>query len=271
MDKTYVIADPETDGEDFWKFQRRRHLTASDVFKFIPRDVLLERGWHVESWMARDVDGAQQNMNWVRRDVFNRKMTGGSIKFKDPVAVLWGQKEEDHNRELFTRYSGVTTTGSHSMIKNERWPYLTCTLDGFIEVPKEWTTLAHPEMFDKPRQVQAALEQVRGKEALLEMKQTSDFGWTHWHLGKKTEPKNIVDGIFRPCGPSVPVYYRPQVLTQMAIMGVDLNVAVVKAGASHMTAHTMELDLDFLDVLDIINEQVKDDILQIREALDAAD
>ena len=42
----YIIADPETDGEEFWKYQRRRHLTASEIFKFLPEDIdLLMQDW----------------------------------------------------------------------------------------------------------------------------------------------------------------------------------------------------------------------------------
>jgi len=264
----YIIADPSTDGDDFWKYQRRRHLTASDIFKFLPGDVLLDKGWWIESWMARDSDGTQRNMNWATRQTLERKREDFEITFRDPVAVKWGQVEEDHNRELFEKYAGVKTRGTHTLVKNDRWPYLAASLDGYIKKPEGWTGIANPEMFDKPAQVSAALDRLGHDTYLLEMKQTSDFGSAHWLNGKKTEPRNIIAGNFRPQPPSVPVYYRAQVLTQMAIREIPTAVAVVKAGASHMTAHTMQLDLDWPEILDTINEEVSEEMESIRKDID---
>lgn len=254
----YIIADPETDGEEFWKYQRRRHLTASEIFKFLPEDILNRYGWWVESWMGED----------RQRETLNLKRTGGQPDFRDPVSVLWGQMEEDHNRQLFEKYAGVHTKGSHGLIKNDRWPYLAATLDGYIKVPRDWTGLANPKMFDRPGQVIDALESVGQATALLEMKQTSDFGVAVWQKGKKTPPKKIIAGAFTPQPPGIPVYNQPQVLTQMAIRSIHASVAVVKGGASHMTAHAMHLPLDWPAVLDIVNDEVAEVMEEIREELD---
>ena len=165
----------------------------------------------------------------------------------------------------------MQTRGSHSLVKNERWEFLAATLDGYVKVPKGWKELPHPEMFDKPRQVFAALESIGEEQALLEMKQTSDFGVKVWLSGKKNDPKNVIAGAFRPQGPGVPVYNQCQVLTQMAIRDIHANVAVVKGGASHMTAHAMHLPLDWASILDIVNEEVGNAMEEIREELDGSE
>jgi len=265
----YLLADQDDD-EEFWQYQRRRHITASDIFKFLPGDILIELGWWVEGWMGKDHEGNQHNMNWVRRDVLDRKLTGRELKFRDPVAVKWGQKEEDHNRELFGEYTGAMTEGSHALIKDDRWEYIAGSLDGYLALPKGWSMeYVADEMFDKPGHVISALQEVHeGETVLLEMKQTSDWGISQWMGGKRNEPKNILAGLFRPQPASPPVYYQAQMQTQMAIRGIHKNIGCVKGGASHMTAHMLRMDLDWPKVLDIVNVSVKDEMEKIREEID---
>lgn len=264
----YTLAD-QNDDEEYWKYQRRRHITASDIFKFLPGDILIELGWWVEAWMGKDHEGNQHNMNWVVRDVLDRKKTGRELKFRDPVAVKWGQKEEDHNRDLFGKYTGAMTEGSHALIKDDRWEYIAGSLDGYLALPKGWECLTDPDMFDKPQHVVTALNQVAEAETvLLEMKQTSDWGISHWLTGKKKEPLNILAGLFRPQPASIPVYYQAQMQTQMALRGIHKCIGCVKGGASHMTAHLLRMDLDWPKVLDIVNANVKEDMEAIRKEID---
>lgn len=266
----YIIADMDDD-KDFWKYQRRRHITASDIFKFLPRDVLMEMGWWMEAWMGKDHEGNQHNLNWVRRDVLDRKLTGRELEFRDPVAVKWGQEEEDHNRELFGKYTGAMTEGSHALIKDDRWEYLAASLDGYLALPKGWDMdQVRTEMFDAPGQVISALQGVNeGETVLLEMKQTSDWGLIQWFKGKRNEPKNILAGMFQPHPASIPIYYQAQMQTQMAIRGIHKNIGCVKGGASHMTAHMLRMDIDWANILDIVNATVAEEMDKIRKEIDA--
>ncbi len=268
----YIIADQDDD-EEFWQYQRRRHITASDIFKFLPGDILIDLGWCVESWFGKDHEGNQHNMSWVRRDVLGRKRTGTELQFRDPVAVKWGQKEEDHNRELFGKYSGAMTEGSHALIKDDRWEYLAGSLDGYLALPAKWDAFedVDVEMFDHPGQVVSALQSVNeGETVLLEMKQTSDWGISTWTKGKKKEPAHIA-GMFRPQPASIPVYYQAQMQTQMAIRGIHKNIGCVKGGASHMTAHMLRMDIEWPKILDIVNDVVKEEMESIRKELDDDD
>lgn len=208
-------------------------------------------------------------------DILSLKLTGGQPEFRDPVAVLWGQKEEDHNRELFTKYSGVATTGCHAMLGHERWPYLATTLDGFIWRPIQWSSVEHPEMFDKPEQVNDAIGALEpGQQYILEMKQTSEYGIGSWMRGYTKEPvdrskkSKVILGKFRPTPPTMPVYYLSQIHTQMAIAGFERAIAVVKGGASHMTAHAHDLLPIWPTILDNLNKRVEGPILELRKQLD---
>lgn len=261
MAKTRILADASNEAE--WLCVRRGYITASDIFKLLTHDELVEMGWWKESWMEDTPE-----------DIFHRKVTGESPEFGNPVAVLWGQKEEDHNREIFQKYSGVPTWGSHALIQNERWPYLATTLDGYVYVPDYWTDLEHPEMFQDPEAVRKAIRALPQNEAsLLEMKQTGEWSGKAWFDGYSREPmdrqKNskVVLGEFRKKGPTMPVYYLPQVQTQMAITGIKKNIAVVKRGASDMTAHTYKLRREWLDILDNINSRYADQMEEVRKQL----
>lgn len=270
MTEWKVIADQDDD-EAAWQFQRRRHLTASDVFKFLPGDVMLDFGWWMEGWMGKDHRGNYNNLNWVQKDVMNRKLAGTQPFFSDPVKVYWGQAEEDHFRNRFAEYSGVLVQATHKLIKNPRWEYLAASLDSWVVVPDAWEGLERPEMFDRPEHVIEAIEALdRSSAAHLEMKTTSDFGVAQWLKGKKREPRStIMHGAFQPTAPSPPVYYQSQGLTQMAIGGIPQNLFVVQGGISHMTAHTRYMTPRWLEVLDRVNEEVAESIDDIRKVLDA--
>jgi hypothetical protein len=246
-----------------WLRVRRGYITASDIFKLLTHEELCEMGWWKETWMDDSPD-----------DIFQRKLTGDSPEFKDPVAVLWGQKEEDHNRELFQKYSGVPTWGTHALIHNDRWRYLATTLDGYVYVPDSWTDLSHPEMFDDPEGVLAAIRALPMNQAsLLEMKQTSDWGIKAWQTGYSREPvdrskkSKVTLGKFKKHSPTMPVYYLPQVQTQMAITGVKHNLAVVKGGASHMLAHAYKLSRRWIDILDALNERYSGQMEEVRNQI----
>jgi hypothetical protein len=263
-----TLAD-QGESEEAWLLARRQYVTASDICKLMTPEEMSQFGLWLEDWMWKDGASRVRDQDWVIGDLFDRKLHDTPIKFKDPVAVQWGRKEEDHNRLLFQEYAGVDTDGCHTLLGNTRWPYLACTLDGFLRLPEGWDGVPCPEMFDKPKQVTQALLRLRGVDtSLLEMKQTSDYGVSAWIKGKKTAPRSrVVIGSFSPQPPSIPVYTRPQVWTQMAIAGYEDNVAVVKGGASHMTAHHARLDDRWLGLLDSVNERVEEKILYIREAL----
>lgn len=258
-----VLADASR--EDEWLRIRRGYISASDIFKLLTHDELYKMRWWKEVWMDDEPE-----------DIFERKRTGEQPTFRDPVAVEWGKVEEDHNRELFEDYSGIMTAECHAFIGHDRWPYLATTLDGFSFVPGEWAGLEAPQMFDNPDHVTAAIEALpRDTRCLLEMKQTSDYGIRPWQVGYGREPMDrsrkskVIRGKFFKHGPTMPVYYLGQVQTQMALAGFDHNLAVVKGGASHMTAHTYTLRPEWLDILDAVNERVSKPMEEIRRELAA--
>lgn len=255
MTELKVVADAAN--EDEWLYRRRGYITASDIFKLLTHDELCTFGWYKEKWMDDTPD-----------DVFHRKVTDEKPDFKNPVAVLWGQKEEDHNRELFSLYSGVPTWGSHTLLACDRWKYIATTLDGYCFIPPVWEDLEHPEMFEDADQVRTAIRNMPvGQASLLEMKQTSEFGVKSWLKGKSKMNSTVTLGEFVPSGPGMPVYYLPQVQTQMAIAGLDHNLAVVKGGASTLTAHAYALDPRWLDVLDSIDERFGPRIEEVRNQI----
>lgn len=265
-----VIADQEAN-ESHWRRQRRRHLTASDVFKFVPGDVMLDLGWWMEAWMGKDERGKYNNLNWVRRDVLTRKRTGAQPSFGDPVKALWGQKHEDHFRNLFADYSGISAHADHSLIKNPRWEYIAASLDSWGTVPASWEGLESPEMFVRPQQVEEAIRALDRDLAFhIEVKTTSDFGVSTWLRGKRSEPRSkVIHGAFRPIPPQPPVYNIAQGLTQMAIGGIQQNLFVVMGGLSNMTAHTVDMLPKWEKVLDRINEELAEEFEEIRKVVDA--
>jgi hypothetical protein len=202
------------------------------------------------------------------------KLDGTSPDFSNPCAVEWGKHEEDHNRELFERYSGIMTAECHYFIGSERYPFLATTLDGFAFVPEEWNGVARPEMFHQVEDVSRSLLQLpRGQRTLLEMKQSSEFSGKCWFDGYKTEPRDrqrrskVSLGAWKKYGPTMPVYYLGQVQTQMALAGFDWNLAVVKRGASYMTSHAYKLNPTWLKILDAVNARVAGPIEQLRKEL----
>lgn len=257
-----IIADAGKD-EELWLRKRRGYITASEIFKLLTHDELATMGWWRESWMDGTVE-----------EIFDSKRTGESPEFKDPVAVEWGKEEEDHNRQLFERYSGIITSECHYFIGHERWRYLATTLDGFSFVPEEWDGLTRPNMFDHPDCVTRAIRRLPvEKRCLLEMKQTSDYGVKPWASGYDREPmgrdrrSKVILGKFQNHPPTMPVYYLSQVQTQMALAGFDWNLAVCKGGASHMEAHSYTLRPEWLDILDAVNARVADTMELIRKDL----
>jgi hypothetical protein len=259
-----ILADAWKNEEE-WLWKRRGFISASDIFKLLTHDELCSMGWWREGWMDGDLD-----------EILRMKRDGTSPKFKDEVAVLWGRDEEDHNRKLFERYSGIVTAECHYFVGNDRWKFLATTLDGFSFVPSEWDGLARPEMFDAPENVTRAIRQLpRETRCLLEMKQTSDYGVSPWADGYSREPRDrggnskIILGRFQKHGPTMPVYYLGQVQTQMALSGFHWNLAVVKGGASHMHAHAYPLSDTWLGILDAVNDRIAPHIEQLRKDLNA--
>ena len=261
----------QSEDEPHWKLQRRRHITGSDVFKFLPLDVFMERGWWMEQWMARDSEGNDASLAWLRRDIFDRKLTGRELEFSNPTQVEWGRREEDHLRDRFAKYSGLEVGKDHTLYRNPRWPYIATSLDAWVMRRHHWRGLAEPIMFVKPEQVEEAANALPLDEAvLLEMKTTSDYGVTAWLNGKRNQPRSkIIAGRFTPQAPGVPIYYLPQVLTQMSICGITHNLVVCHGGMSNMTAHCVQYDPTWDEVLDIVNAEVRDNIEDIRSVLDA--
>ena len=268
----HIIADAQKD-LDGWLEIRRRYITASDIFKLLNEAQLRGMGWWRESWM----DGGLE-------DMIEAKLSGEKPDFASKPSVLWGQSEEDHNRLLFSEYSGLQTWGCHYFVGNERWPYLATTLDGFSFREDTWEDLAKPEMFggrsgyndiSTADQVRSAIKALPVEQkCLLEMKQTGEFSGKAWFNGYSKEPvdrsrkSKVIRGEFVPHGPTMPVYYLGQVQTQMAITGVGYNIAVVKCGASYMTAHTYKANPRWLKVLDQVNEKVAESVEQLRKDLE---
>lgn len=260
-----ILADAWKD-EEAWLWKRRGYISASDIFKLLTHDELVTMGWWRESWMDGDLD-----------DVLRMKRDGTSPDFKDPVAVMWGREEEDHNRQRFEQYSGIMTAECHYFIGHDRWKYLATTLDGFSYVPGEWDGLARPEMFNKPEDVIASIRHLpRDRRCLLEMKQSSEFSGKCWFDGYTREPRDrqgrskVVLGQFTPKAPTMPIYYLGQVQTQMALAGFEHNLAVVKRGASYMTSHAYDLNPAWLEILDAVNDRVAKPIEQLRKDLNAS-
>ena len=257
-----ILADAWKD-EALWLRKRRGYVTASEIFKLLTHEELCAMEWWRESWMDETTE-----------DLLERKRTGESPEFKDPVAVEWGKEEEDHNRQIFERYSGIITSECHYFIGHDRWPYLATTLDGFAYVGEEWDGLARANMFDSPEYVERAVRALpTDTRCLLEMKQTSDWGAKSWLNGYLREPRSrdrkskVILGKFSPKPPTMPIYYLPQVQTQMAIAEFDYNLGVVKAGASHMHAHTYKADFRWPLILDDVNARVAETMEEIREGL----
>jgi hypothetical protein len=262
-----VIADQGSD-EAHWKMQRRRHLTSSDVFKFLPEDVLREYGWWVEQWMARD-GKVDKDIHWARQEALTRKVTGAEPDFGDPVKVRWGRAEEAHFRSRFAEYTGLEIAEDHSLLRHARWPHIAASLDSWVIKRRNYPGVKHPEMFVLPDQVETAVAGLPDEIAVhLEMKTTSDFGVSTWLKGKRSTRSKVIAGEFRPYGPHVPVYYQAQCLTQMAICGIPENLAVVQGGISNMTCHLLLFMPTWLEVLDLVEEEIADKIDYIREVLD---
>jgi predicted phage-related endonuclease len=261
-DNMKIIADAWKD-EELWLRKRRGYFTASEIFKLMTHEQLCVMGWWRESWMDGDLDS-----------MVEQKLTGAQPDFKDPVAVEWGKEEEDHNRQLFEKYSGIATSECHYFIGCDRWKYLATTLDGFSFVGSEWQGLARANMFDAPEYVSRAINRLpRDTRCLLEMKQTSDYGVKSWADGSSREPRGrdrkskVILGKWTKQPPTMPVYYLSQVQTQMAIAGFDWNLAVVKGGASHMHAHSYRYDERWNDILDDINSRVATAAEKLRKEL----
>ena len=271
--KDFIVLANQDDDDALWQEQRRKYLTGSDMFKFVPPDVLMQRGWWVEQWIARTDDGEDRNLHWAQQEVFRRKMTGEDIEFKNPQQVHWGRYMEEIYRKAFSEFSGLPTISDHRLYHNERWPYLATSLDGWVMRPTDWTALEQPEMFTNPDAVtEAILELPEGEWSLLEIKTTSDFGVKKWVSGTRTKPRSkIIAGRFAPMDAGVPVYYIPQVLTQMAIRGTTTSLALVHGGMSTMTCHAMHLDDEWLDVMDRINDHAKPQLDLIRSWIQGED
>lgn len=259
-----ILADAWKD-EEAWLWKRRGYVSASDIFKLLTHEELVAMGWWRETWMEGDLD-----------DILEAKLTGAQPDFSNPCAVEWGKSEEDHNRELFEKYSGIMTAECHYFIGSERWKYLATTLDGFSFVPPEWDGVARPEMFHQVEDVSRSILQLpRDTRCLLEMKQSSEFSGKCWFDGYKSEPRDrqrrskVSRGKFVKYGPTMPVYYLGQVQTQMALAGFDWNLAVVKRGASYMTSHAYKLDPTWLKILDAVNARVAEPLEELRRQLNA--
>lgn len=257
-----IIADAWKD-EALWLRKRRGYVTASEIFKLLTHDELVAMGWWRESWMDETVE-----------ELFERKRTGEQPEFGNPTAVEWGKTEEDHNRQVFERYSGIITSECHYFLGSDRWKFLATTLDGFAYVGEEWSGVNSPEMFFQVEDVSRSILQLpRDTRCLLEMKQTGEYSGKCWFDGYKTEPRGrdrqskVILGKFEKKSPTMPVYYLSQVQTQMAIAGFEWNLAVVKRGASYMTSHAYKLDPVWLDILDDVNKRVAKPMTQIRKAL----
>lgn len=189
MDKDFVILADQDDDDAKWQEERRKYLTGSDIFKFVPEDVLMERGWWVEQWIARTEQGEDRNLHWARQEVFRRKMTGEDIEFSNPQQVHWGRYMEEIYRKAFTEFSGLPTMADHRLYHREQWPYLATSLDGWVMRPPGWKALERPEMFTNPETVtEAILELPEGDWSILEVKTTSDFGVKKWISGTRSKP-----------------------------------------------------------------------------------
>jgi len=263
----FIIADQAQD-EEHWKMQRRKHLTSSDIFKFLPNDILQQLGWYMEGWFAKDSSGHMHDVEWVRDEVWAQKLEGTQPTFGDPTKVLWGQAEESHFRDRFAEYSGVFVKETHALWGHERWPYLAASLDAYVVRPDDWDGLEREEMFEYPNQVfKAVKDLLPGEKQLLEMKTTSDFGVTQWVKGKRSTKSKIINGRFAPSPPGPPCYYIAQALTECAIRAKSQCILVVQGGISHMTAHTIDFDPAWLTVLDIVNEEVSNKVEGLRLVL----
>lgn len=267
-----IVADARKD-EEAWLEARRRFITASDIFKILTDFQLDSMGWWKESFMKEGLEEALHN-----------KLTRSSPEFSDPVAVKWGQVEEDHNRERFSEYSGIPTWGCHYLVGAERWPHLATTLDGFGLVEAEWEGLASPEMFGGKRgfsafsteeQVVRAIDKLpREERFLVEMKSTSEWGGKAWFSGYDREPKDrakkskVVAGTYNDKPPGAPVYYRGQIQTQMAFTGIPWNLAVVRSGHSHMTAHAYRANKRWEMILDEVEALVAEPVDELRREID---
>lgn len=241
--------------EPKWKRLRREYLSASDLICFLTSGEMNHYGWERKKWMRYPDDILEE-----KRSAKERKFGKNPVEEAEAKARMWhGRENEDHNRRKIVGKSlGLTSRGCHLMIGNERWPYLSATLDGLVHVPTREPVLdlegtTRPDL---ARELLAEIEFAPTPIGLIELKQTNMFGAYAW-LGKL---KSGAD-------PTIPGYYQCQMQTQMALSEIPWNIAPAQCGVGDWVTHFLDQDPDFADILDRINDAVADDLQDIRDAL----
>lgn len=244
---TRIILGDARNGES-WKLDRRKYLTASDLICFLNNQERARYGWELKRYHdAPEV-------------ILQRKRTGEDPDFdEDGIARMWhGRHSEDHNRIKIMGALGVRSRGSHAMVGNERWPYLSCTLDGLVHVP---TREVEPDLDgtvakDLALETLAAMEFAPTPIGILEMKQTNMFGGKAW-LGQ------LKSG----APPTIPGPYQCQMQLQMALSETPWGIGAAMCGTGSWAALYLDADPEFKNILDRVNAMIKDDMETIRQKL----
>lgn len=240
--------------EERWLPLRRQYLSASDLICFLTNGELELFGWERKKWMRSPdeiIEGKRSNEQ--------RSFGKNPVEEAEAMARMWhGRENEDHNRVKILGAMGLKSRACHLMIGNDRWPYLSATLDGVVHAPTKERT----RDFEGTTRPDLALEALAEMEfaptevGLVEMKQTNMFGAYAW-LGKLKSGAPA----------QIPGYYQCQMQAQMALSEVPWGLGAAQCGTGDWVAHFLDLDEAFGDILDRINDAVSDDMKSIRKAL----
>jgi len=246
-----IIASDTPEGRGHWLEARRFFLTASELGKFTQSSM-------VPNYARQSKD-----------EIIQPKLTGerSELPLKSRAPARNGSYDEAHNLTKLGLMLGVPVAQCHAMMVNERWPYISCTLDGiciprfmgepdlsFARIGGHTYDTAHRVVLTRDSLISTHVGQV-----LVEMKQTD------MHLyptnstteivstSKGPKPKKYKEFIDR----SPPGHYH-QINCQMAIGEIHELVLGAQLGAGQMTAWFHEFaGLEFEQLMDETNAEAE--------------
>jgi len=184
-----AIADAKEDF-DGWLEARKDYLTSSQMFTW--------RGVSIPDWWDDTRQSIEDEKFGGRHKIFDHEAT---------VSMAHGTFDEENIMHKFGAAVGARVEPCNKLFVNDRWPHLAASIDGFVYAPKgtpDYTLFQAPTILDEVRTDMD--NSIEGEQAILcEIKKSTSTKW-------QTE---------------VPVYYRPQLQTQLHIL--DLPAAVIVA------------------------------------------
>ena len=242
-----IILGEDRDKEA-WKLLRRQYLTASNLISFLNNGERARYGWELKRYH----DSAEKILNDKRTDAAFEADEEG-------LSRMWhGREDEDHNRRKILGALGVRSRGLHLMVGNERWPYLSCTLDGVCHVPTREVVPDLEGTVNKAlaEETLAALEFAPNPIGVVEMKQTNMFGG-----------KNRLGQLKSGAPPAIPGPYQCQMQLQMHLTGYDWGLGAAQCGTGSWAVLYLEKDEHFATILDRVNETIAGEFEVIRQEL----